>query len=133
MCETNDRVAKPCAGIDGNRNNQYSEPGQFGDCELDLRGVLIVGRALLQARVLVHRVRAAARVTGFGKGHGRRMRGADASMGSTDRLCDQQHAGKQPAGQFSSAPGKGHVITFAVGTHSKPIFHPGSYPVLVLR
>ena len=114
MRETNDRVAKSCAGIDRNRNNQNGESGHFGDGELDLRGALIVERALLQARVPVHRLGATAWVTGLRKSHHWRMRGAHASIGGADRLCDQQHTGKEPTGQFSSAPGEGHVISFEV-------------------
>ena len=98
MREMKNCATKLCAGIDADRNGQYDGTGYFGDCKLRLRGVLIIGRALLQARVLVHRPRAAARVTGLCKSHGWRMRGADAGMGSTDRLCDQQYSGKQPGG-----------------------------------
>lgn len=114
MRQTNERVAKLRAGIDRIRNNQNGESGHFGDGELDLRGALIVESALLQARVLVHRLRTAAWVNGLCKGHGWRMRGDDAGIGGADRLCDQQHTGKEPSGQFSSAPGKGHVISLEV-------------------
>ena len=110
-CKYNNRIRKSGAGIGRHWNAQHRQSGHLRDGELHLSGALIVGRALLQARVLVHRLGAAAFMVRLGEGHGGRLRRADAGVRGADRLREQQGSGHQPARQFTIAfaSGKGHV------------------------
>jgi len=59
---------------------------QLRDYGLHFRDILIVGRALLQARIPVHRLVAAALVSGLREGHRRRVGRSDAGIRHADGL-----------------------------------------------
>lgn len=89
MDRTKDRLGKRGAGIERDRNNQYSEPGKLGDRDLDLSGTLIAGSVLLQARVLVDRLVAIAFVIRLRKGHSWRLHNLDTGLCDADRLGEK--------------------------------------------
>ena len=90
-------------------NSEHRDRGHRRDSDLDLPAALIFRVALLQTGVLVDGLAAILVVIGLRKGHGRRLRHTDAGMDSTDRLCEQQRGGNQPASQFTRASGKHHA------------------------
>lgn len=112
MYGDDDGVRKHAAQVGCRRRNDPHRCRRYcRDRDLNLRGVLIASRTLLQACITVGRLAAIAFVTDLCEGHGWRMDDSDAGLRNGNSLGEQQRRRKKATGSASEVcTKKNHVL-----------------------